>query len=476
MELPLFFLNHTKNDSSKPCAIILVILVLGITFPLAQSSQWFSLVSSNQASVSSNSKILSSPASEAYLATAGSTTSSFAAADPGIQVGVFYYPWYGWRSLSATWSGGNGSSHWNDGPLGVAKDQPKIGYYSSFSNSTLGWQITQMQELGINFMIVDWAGWGITDFSNTSYINSEDMAIDHATLNIFKFLQTSGIQNFKVALMVDVFNHTFSGAKAPINSTDYSLIYSYIWNRYYSNYPNLVFNWEGKPLLCWFSSLRPPANSTFTNRIVGQSPGVDWWFWKSMTPVENYTGNVNVENYLGNPVISTDGEVSIIPRYDDYYLYTAGGRAHYMSFDVTYSQQLYAKEWNYVIKQRASINLVLIYSWNEYHERSEIEPHFDYTSSNGDPCYLAELTRYYDLKLAVSSTVASDSLTASSAPSLYCPVLFSNNGSNNTSETSVAHNNSTNLSVNELWIFLLLVGAFSCLVVVAIVKKKPLRS
>lgn len=51
-----------------------------------------------------------------------------------------------------------------------------------------------------------------------------------------------------------------------------------------------------------------------------------------------------------------------------------------------------------MVKQGA-IDVITIASWNEYAERSNIEPHIDATALNKDPYYLFNLTKYYIAKI-----------------------------------------------------------------------------
>lgn len=304
-------------------------------------------------------------------------------------VGVFYYPWYGFNFTSLTWTGGNLTSHWNDGSYGVAKDMPLIGFYSSMDNNTLKWQFDKMKEAGINFIVISWWGWGITNFSNPTQISTLYYAIDNASKNIFKYIEGNGLP-FKVAVMVEPFS----------SNMNYSQVYDYIYENYYRPYDCFIYKFDNKPLLLFFNPLNPPTDERFVCKIVGHQSNVDIFFWKGMDALDEYK-NVDVQNYMGEPVIK-DGIVSIIPRYDDKFLYKAGSRNGYMVFDETYSKRLYQKEWDYVLQNRDKVHTILIYSWNEYHERSQIEPHFDF-KNNVDTTYLLEQTKYYVSSLKSSS-------------------------------------------------------------------------
>jgi len=100
---------------------------------------------------------------------------------------------------------------------------------------------------------------------------------------------------------------------------------------------------------------------------------------------------VNASNDIGDPYISPDGEVTVVPRIDSYFGNASGYQQGYLRFDSTLQLGLYCYEWNYLLSHKGEVKLVLIYSWNEYHERSAIEPHADGTSPMASN-YLLNLT------------------------------------------------------------------------------------
>ena len=310
-------------------------------------------------------------------------------------VGVFWYQWYGYNYSTSSWSGGFKTSHWNDSSNAIVTDAPLIGYYASLSNQTIAWQISEMQSAGITFAILSWWGWGVTNFSSSGQNQSAE-AINSATLNVFRYVEAND-PNFKLAIMVDAFTNA-----SLLTASNYAEIYSYVAANFTSQFPSIYFKWQGNPLLCWFNPMNPAAqsslNSSFTNRVVGNSQGVNWTLWQAPSWTLQGNSGINVTQYEGNPNISSDGVVSVIPRYDDYMLYNYGGRNSFMRFDVSYNESLYQQEWNYVLDHRSNVSMVLIYSWNEYHERSVIEPHYDNTSS-ASPSYLLDLTGFYTTRL-----------------------------------------------------------------------------
>ena len=309
-------------------------------------------------------------------------------------VGAFLYLWYGYNATSNTWTGGLGTSHWNDSSSGVVKDRPAIGYYASLDNTTLETQLSEMNAAGISVIVVSWWGTGNATQS-AGGAPTLDGAIDNATLNFFRYLEaTKGLWLFKVVLMVEPFNPVYA-----LTPLDYSKLYGYLYTHYYHPYDDLILRWQGRPLLMSFNGPgegygRLPPNSTFTYRLVGGAPNaVDWYFWMGMNFLDDSGGNAEPQNYDSVPFISSDGEIGIAPRYDDYALWLAGGRPGYMRFDYQLNEGMYGAEWGYALGRVKDVSLVLLCSWNEYHERTAIEPHQDLAPVNST--YLMDLTAHY---------------------------------------------------------------------------------
>lgn len=273
------------------------------------------------------------------------------------------------------WTGGLRTSHWNDSASGIVKDAPDIGFYASDNNNTLVWQLSEMKDAGISWILVSWWGTGNKTQSRGNW--ELDSAINNATLNLFEYLAANRATfPFKVAIMVENFNGT-KESHYDLTPSDFAHIYGYIYTQFYKPFNSSVFYWEGKPLITSFNGWmgRLPQNDTFTYRMVGSPPNdFDWNFWQG----DGYlTASIGTQpwNYEHSPEISTDGEVGLIWRYDDYYLRPNS----YMRFDPNGTLGLYGYEWNYAISKAPRVNLVLLYSWNEYHERSELELHNDFT-------------------------------------------------------------------------------------------------
>jgi hypothetical protein len=131
--------------------------------------------------------------------------------------------------------------------------------------------------------------------------------------------------------------------------------------------------------------------------------------------VANVGGGVNL-----SPKISPDGYVSVTSRFDDSLLYRSGCRPGALVLDQNLTLHLYQEQWEYVLEHRSQVSLVVVYSWNEYFERSFIEPAYSYTDPGLSPYYLLNLTANYTHQLRVTSSHG-QSTWASCFPDKACP-------------------------------------------------------
>ncbi len=259
-------------------------------------------------------------------------------------IAAFYYAWMGYNETSGEWTGGQGTSHWTKAD-GITKTSP-LGYYSSMDDRVLVWQFSEMKRLGISFLIISW--WG-----QTSYVNQ-------AVLHLLDFIDSNN-EPIQVAIMIE-----------PYGSVDYAGDMNYI-SQLYSQYSEHIFKIDGKPLLAFYNPLSPSPDERFTIRKVGHGPSVDWTYWQGMDALDDYGGTWNmtqVSEYIGDPKVSTDGVVAIIPCYDDYAMYLAGSRSHYMRFGL--DGFLWQKELAFA---KTHAKIIIVTSWNEWSENTAIEGH-----------------------------------------------------------------------------------------------------
>lgn len=263
---------------------------------------------------------------------------------------VIFYLWYGYNETTGTFTGGNGTSHWNDAPERTFLGRP-VSYYSSMDNATLAWQLQTMQRNGISALMVSW--WGPSDYTN------------NATLNLFKYIRANGIV-MKIALMVE-----------PYEGLNESATMDYLYSSYYMPYSDLIFQWEGKPLLAWFRSTPLPSDPRFTMRVISNCADCEHWHYvqgiaKAFESSDKSASEIACYSSLR---MSNDSVATVTPRFDNYYEWQIGGRRDYMRYDVNYTHNMLAVELAWAYQQNAT--LIIITSYNEYTEGSMIEPHYD---------------------------------------------------------------------------------------------------
>jgi hypothetical protein len=242
-------------------------------------------------------------------------------------------------------------------------DTPVLGRYNSSDINIIKQHIAWFKELGIDFLIISW--WGKDS---------------HSDLNA-KILLNEVVANksdLKFFIMIEPFT---GGWDEAYNTTtgvyNYTLIYKYIYDNYVTPYKSQYMNMSSFPVLAVFkevgsTNFHLQEDSRFTMRIVGADKDTNW--------------EMQVPELTQQPVC-IDGEINIMPRYD----------AHGWKDDITYSEGLYDKMWNRAIglAKEGSIHMVTIASWNEFAERTQIEPTNDTTSFTSSPYYLFEKTRMY---------------------------------------------------------------------------------
>jgi len=274
-----------------------------------------------------------------------------------IQVGIFIYLWYNPEEAES----------WEHPKI---QDTPLNGNYDSSNIATIKTQLTEICDLKIDFLILSW--WGNYNESvSHSFINN-------VTSLIFETIKQNSI-NLKVAVMVEPFNES--------GSYNFTEIYDHIQSNYVSQYPEIYFEVNGKPLVCFFNgpNLTAPSNfqfnSDFTVKIVGNDNTAEW-IYDSVT---------QKNNPVANPPPPRDRQMSMSPRYDDFYV-----RPNNETVDQNL-EYLYQQQLDYILRliSENRIDYVTITSWNEYPERTAIEPHYDVTANNKDPYFLYNTTKEY---------------------------------------------------------------------------------
>ena len=310
-----------------------------------------------------------------------------------IPVATVLYQWFGYahdRDKGWPAAGGLRTFHHNDiisNELitGFTVNQSEIGRYASDSDETIAWQLQEMQEAGINTIIVSWWGWGDADLDGTYEGYIEQRSHD-ALIRLLNYIQRNDL-DFKVALMVepwpDIVTPTLDWVLIPGRARNLSadkkqMILDHVWDNVYSIYPNLIFLWEGKPLLAavgelYFDPDEDAPEDRFTLRSFRFKPeDVDpgnAWDWIITEPLP-YFQNV-------------DGAAILSSRYDEWFLAAAHPkwflegawpRTEPLRKDPYLAEHLYDHEWNQVYQSRDEVDLIIVWAWNSWMEQLYIEP------------------------------------------------------------------------------------------------------
>lgn len=266
-----------------------------------------------------------------------------------VEVGAYYYVWY---------DEGLGNRHWKR-DLGSENvvDKPFLDYYNSCDSVVCRKHIHWFEQLGLDFAVISW--WGINSWE------------DRATSVVFN-ITAQYAETVKLAIMVEPFNETGSGYR-------YQEIYDYIYDNYVSKYPSVYYRYHDKPLLCFYNDPyltldgNVPGDDGFTSIIVGHQNYVDWIYWGTPNKIVNKT-------------------INVMPRYDD-----SRVRSPNQTIDPRYQEGVYDTQWlkalNYACEGK--VDIIMITSFNEFHERTQVEPCFDNTSYTTNPFLIFDKTRKY---------------------------------------------------------------------------------
>ncbi len=272
------------------------------------------------------------------------------------QVGAFYYAWYD-PAQAESWE------------YPKIQDKPILGYYNSCDPAVIEQHFAWLSDLHIDFIAVSW--WGFYNQSDW------DNFMNNATQQVFQVAREN-ITNVKVTLMVEPFNESGTYNFTEIYNNAYSL---------FEEYPTVYFRVDGKPLLCFFNgeNMTSPSvfqrDDRFTVKIVGNNPFTEW----------QYDGVTEKNNPSDAVPFPRDRQISVSPRFDDFYV-----RGDNETVDAKL-EYLYAQQWAQALNysNQNAVDCITITSWNEFPERTAIEPHIDATASNHDPYLLYNITKGY---------------------------------------------------------------------------------
>lgn len=278
-----------------------------------------------------------------------------------VEVGLYYYVWYEEY----------GRGHWDSTVL----DKPILGYYNSSDRFLIETHFEWFESLDIDFVILSYWGW----FESAVTYDSTQVVFDVA-----ESLDTP----VKLCIMVEP-----TGENETANNYNFTWIHDDIYSKYATH--QCYFHWKGKPLLLYYNadnmtkSGSVPDDNNFTQLIAGHHlEYVDWIYSAPCCGVKQQTRN---------------RQISVMPAFDDSHF-----RNDSQTYDVYYEEGMYIAQWERVLDevQACNVDVVTIATWNEWHERTSIEPHFR-NSTNTSFFHAYDLTKDYIGRLRECSQLAS---------------------------------------------------------------------
>jgi len=269
------------------------------------------LIACNQAPAT-----VSEPATSHIPATrASEPTTTLTLTPPRVPLAAVFAGWYGYDAGSGECHGGIGSSHWNDSPdSGGVIYTPYQGFYCSSDPDIVSGQLAKMQEAGISVVLYSWWGWGDTNLDGVVE-GHVDQHMNAALTEMLSQIQVAE-SDMKVAVIAEPFTLTQADVHpAELRDHQRKMVVDYLWDNYYSVYPDQMFTWQERPLLVSFDPMTLPEDPRFTIRHwTGRTKGKagEGWDWSFAPPQDIIEAR------------SDDGVVFVYPRFDEYYLHIGG--------------------------------------------------------------------------------------------------------------------------------------------------------
>jgi glycosyltransferase involved in cell wall biosynthesis len=284
--------------------------------------------------------------------------------------GVQYYCWYG---------NGIGSHHWNDTPhSGAVTDMPRLGYYASSSCSTIEAHWRLFEQMGVDFVVLNLH----VDRNGT---NDYEQAAAESVFSVVDRMDTP------VRLAVQVC--PYDCQREQLAKALKSIHGNFMPRRSY-------FHFEGEPVLFYFWTGIQDGNKPWINLIDDNTQGVLriasslrmysskeerrqsfglFHGWSLFSPLE-LAAPANWERIWMQAYCNSDAGsrnlkiLSVSPGYDDRHLRDPNRKTNpHRSID---RQQggAYRRMVEFALSVQDVPDMVLISTFNEYHENTHIEP------------------------------------------------------------------------------------------------------
>lgn len=290
----------------------------------------------------------------ALIVPIGMLTHVYIYSESTVKVGLYYYIWYEEY----------GRGHWDWTVL----DKPILGYYNSSDRSLIETHFWWFESLGIDFVIVSYWGWF-------------ESAITYDSTQVLFSVAESLDTSIKLCIMIEP-----TGENETTNSFNFTWIHDDVYNKYATH--QCYFHWKDKPLLLYYNADNMtknglvPNDTRFTQLIAGHHlEYVDWIYSAPVCDVPQQVRN---------------RQISVMPAYDDSHFRLNNPQ----TYDVYYKEGMYIAQWEKALDEAkaGNVDIVTIATWNEWHERTSIEPH-SRNGTNTSFFYAYDLTKDYICRL-----------------------------------------------------------------------------
>ncbi len=294
------------------------------------------------------------------------------------QVLAFYYGWYGDPATSGHWV------HWKEpGPNGKqianSTDMPALGAYDSHDPAVIEHQVREAHDAGITGFIASWWGQGSFEDRGIPLLLSAAAKHGFAVSAYYEKVEGNDPDSRKEAAIADL---------------------NYLLTRYATD--KAWLRAAGKPVLFVYGralhALAPAVWQQVIQQVRRNNPsgvlliadGLDPAFTSVFDGASTYNITAQIQHkspaevrvwahsaYPAMVAAAGAGKIStvtVIPGFDDRSL----GRPLPRPVTDRWGGEVYRALWEEAIA--AAPNYVLITSWNEWHEGSELEPSLEYGS------------------------------------------------------------------------------------------------
>lgn len=281
------------------------------------------------------------------------------------QVLTFYYPWYGNPATSGRWS------HWQ-GPNGEAPRQsptlnhPVLGLYDSHDPAVIARHVGEAKAAGITALVVSW--WGIGSFEDKAMPAILDAAV-HAGLGVTVYLEQQKDGAAGAARDVDYLVGTYGVHPAWLRARGRPVLFLYL--QALRDLP--AADWRRAAGRAFLVGDVSPRETTQFSAWAPFMDGIHVYvlapYLKGMTPSQMTAWADHTypawRGMIGDRLFCA----TVIPGFDDT---RVPGRPTPRPTVERYDGRTYQALWDAAIRHHA--DWVVITSFNEWHEGSEIEP------------------------------------------------------------------------------------------------------